>query len=101
MPPPTPVVWIHLCHHALTPDILAHLDDGRANTPLPQDFPAESLAYVPCEPPNCPLTPEEVDILDHTIAASPGMGDDTDAGHHVLWIHALQTLNAIIAHYRG
>ncbi|KAK0183873.1 hypothetical protein F5146DRAFT_1146469 [Armillaria mellea] len=88
-------------HHALTPDILAHLDDGRANAPLHQDFPAESLAYVPCEPPNCPLTPEEVDILDRTIAASPGMGDDTDAGCRVLWIHALQTLNAIIAHHCG
>lgn len=109
-------------HHALTPDILAHLDDGRANTPLPQDceciisavfdlvmapcspvlsVPAESLAYVPCEPPNCPLTLEEVDILDRTIAASPGMGDDTDAGRRVLWIHALQTLNAIIAHCHG
>ncbi|KAK0186234.1 hypothetical protein F5146DRAFT_1142534 [Armillaria mellea] len=88
-------------HHALTPDILAHLDDGRANTPLPQDFPAESLAYVPCEPPNCPLTLEEVDILDHTIATSPEMGDDTDAGRRVLWIHALQTLNAIIAHHHG
>ncbi|KAK0188579.1 hypothetical protein F5146DRAFT_1002651 [Armillaria mellea] len=98
------LILLQQCHHALTPDILAHLDDGRANALLLQDLlsvPAESLAYVPCEPPNCPLTLEEVDILDHTIAASPGMGDDTDAGHRILWIHALQTLNAIIAHRRG
>ncbi|KAK0429600.1 hypothetical protein EV421DRAFT_1723058, partial [Armillaria borealis] len=27
-------------------------------------FPKDSLAYVPCEPPNCPLSPEEVQVLD-------------------------------------
>ncbi|SJL06539.1 uncharacterized protein ARMOST_09880 [Armillaria ostoyae] len=88
-------------HQALTPDVLAHLDDGQADVLLPQNFSKESLAYMPCEPPNCPLSPEEVQILDCTLQTSSGMGDETMAGCHVLWIHALETMNAILIHRQG
>ncbi|PBK58472.1 hypothetical protein ARMSODRAFT_900444 [Armillaria solidipes] len=63
--------------------------------------PKESLAYVPCEPPNCPLSPEEVQVLDRTLQTSSGMGDETMAGRRVLWIHALETMNAILIHRQG
>ncbi|KAK0430973.1 hypothetical protein EV421DRAFT_1720959 [Armillaria borealis] len=63
--------------------------------------PDDSLAYVPCEPPNCPLSPEEVQVLDHTLQTSSGMGDETMAGRRVLWIHALETMNTILIHRQG
>ncbi|KAK0435805.1 uncharacterized protein EV420DRAFT_1652945 [Desarmillaria tabescens] len=65
------------CHQALTPDVLAHLQDGHGDAPLPVNLPTQSLAYVPCEAPACPLSPAEVDVLNQTMATSPGMASNT------------------------
>ncbi|KAK0469763.1 uncharacterized protein EV420DRAFT_1634184 [Desarmillaria tabescens] len=68
-------------HQALTPDVLAHLQDGHGDAPLPVNLPTQSLAYVPCEAPACPLSPAEVDVLNQTMATSPGMASNTWEAH--------------------
>ncbi|KAK0460231.1 uncharacterized protein EV420DRAFT_1673406 [Desarmillaria tabescens] len=88
-------------HQALTPDVLAHLQDGHEDASLPVNLPTQSLAYVPCEAPACPLSPVEVDVLNQTMATSLGMASNTWEARRVHWIHGLETLNAILAHRRG
>ena len=80
------------------PVLMAHL---HANNPQDEDenpfhtTTPSSLSDVPCEPPNCPLTPEEVVILDTILAQRVNLSSRSMVVRRVVWEEALSICNNI------
>lgn len=55
------------------------------------------LSDVPCVPPNCPLTPAQVQLLDGELAGSNNLLLRSESAHRLLWIRALSLCSAIMS----
>lgn len=48
-----------------------------------------TLSHVPCEPPNCPLTPQQVESLDQALAERVDVTSRSMDTRRLVWIEAL------------
>ena len=81
------------------PSLMNHLRDNN-----PQDWdsnnpfnvaPPASLSNVPCEPPNCPFTPFQVQILDTTLRQRVNIESRSMIVRRAVWQVALEVCNEI------
>ncbi|KAJ7290934.1 hypothetical protein C8J57DRAFT_1429656 [Mycena rebaudengoi] len=54
-----------------------------------------TLSHVPCDPPNCPFTPEQVAYLDHRLAAAVDVTSRNMAVRRLVWKEAFVICNEL------
>lgn len=54
-------------------------------------------AHVPCEPPNCPFSDEQICWLDNTLALRVNLGSDDMVVRRGVWIEALSLCSQLYA----
>ncbi|KAF8326460.1 hypothetical protein F5887DRAFT_876163 [Amanita rubescens] len=69
-------------------DLLRQLQDQGQNLPFDNYAPG-TLNAVPCEPPGCPLTREQVDQLNTLVSTEFDMGTHDMGVYTMVWIRAL------------
>ncbi|KAJ6459367.1 hypothetical protein C8R47DRAFT_987469 [Mycena vitilis] len=75
------------------PALMAHLleqnpQDWESRNPFAPGV--EALSHVPCDAPDCPLSPEEVQHLDHRLAAEVDLHSRSMHVRRLVWITAMQ-----------
>jgi hypothetical protein len=55
----------------------------------------QTLSNVPCEPPNCPLTPPQIQLLDSTLRHRVNMESRSMVVRRAVWENALEICNEI------
>lgn len=83
-----PVIMDHL--HANNPQDRGHDEDNPFHSTTPSSF-----SDVPCEPPNCPLTPQQVHILDTVLPQRVNLSSRSMVTRHMVWEEALSICNNI------
>ncbi|KAF7323543.1 hypothetical protein MKEN_00574400 [Mycena kentingensis (nom. inval.)] len=82
------------------PQLMRHylennLEDSEDSNPF--TFTPEKLSHVPCDPPDCPLTPEELDYFDRELAASVDLSSRSMAVRKLIWSEAFRICSDMFA----
>lgn len=84
---------------AQDPALMDHLlvnnpQDRDKENPFNMTHPS-TLSDVPCEPPNCPFTPQQLQLLDSTLADRVDMRSRSIVVRRAIWSHALNICREI------
>ncbi|KAF7300815.1 hypothetical protein MKEN_01307200 [Mycena kentingensis (nom. inval.)] len=72
-----------------------NLDDSEEHNPF--TFTPEKLSHAPCDPPDCPVTPEELAHLDAELAASVDLSSRSMAARKMAWCEAFRICSEMFA----
>ncbi|KAJ7756662.1 hypothetical protein B0H16DRAFT_1249481, partial [Mycena metata] len=81
---------------AQDPELVAHLLENNphectnANDPFASASTPANLSEVLCDPPNCPFTPAQLQLLDQHLSASVDLFSRNMTVRRLVWIRALE-----------